>query len=371
MLTTEELIARLDAQFTDIKAQVGKNDGKVDTLGESVAELKQRALDLEQKMARRGGSSEPINASLGSIVAASEELKEFRQRNFTGTVRIPIKAALTTGNVSVAPDRQPDIIAKPRQRLTIRELLAPGQTSSNLVQFMKQTGRTNNADVVSETTQKPESSVTYTLEEAPVRTIATWIPASRQVMDDVPQLQSVIDTELRYMIGLKEEEELLYGDGTGEHIHGLIPQATAYSAPFSVDDQTMLDVILLAIAQAQESQIMATGVILNSLDWKKMQSIKDEQGRYIGGGPFAQIGNSIWSLPVVDTPALAEGEFMVGGFNIAAQIIDRMTTEVMISSEDRDNFIKNMLTIRAEERVALAVKIPEAIVYGEYGVVSG
>jgi HK97 family phage major capsid protein len=64
--------------------------------------------------------------------------------------------------------------------------------------------------------------------------------------------------------------------------------------------------------------------------------------------------------------SLEPGEFLVGGFRAAAQIFDRMDIEILVSSEDRDNFIKNMLTVRAEERVALAVKRPQALVYGTY-----
>jgi HK97 family phage major capsid protein len=199
-----------------------------------------------------------------------------------------------------------------------------------------------------------------------VRTIATGIPVSEQARADAAQLQSTIDGELRYMIDYAEEQQILFGDGISPSLQGLSTQVTDYSPPFSVEQQNMFDVVLLAIAQAQQSKILATGVVLNDLDWKRMQAIKDGEGRYIGGGPFGRIGSAVWDLPVVDTPAMLEGHFMVGAFAVAAQIIDRMLTEVLISSEDRDNFIKNMLTVRAEKRAALAVKIPEAIVFGQF-----
>ena len=180
------------------------------------------------------------------------------------------------------------------------------------------------------------------------------------------QLGSLIDAELRYGLQLEEEHQFLSGDGTGQNILGLIPQSTPYSAPFAVDHEQMLDVLLLAIAQAEASLIPADGVIVNSLDWRKMQALKDSQGRYLGSGPFGLASSLAWQLPVVATPSLEPGEFMVGGFKAAAQIFDRMDIEVLVSSEDRDNFIKNMLTVRAEERVALAVKRPQALVYGTY-----
>jgi HK97 family phage major capsid protein len=360
--TTEDLIALLDTQHTAIKAMHKKTD-------ERVQETNARLTEVEQFLAARREPGTGSIETLGQVVTKSDGYKNFTAAGCRGTYKIPIKAmtsAVGSAGPLIAPDRQRDPVIMPRRRLTVRQLLAPGQTNSNLVQFTRQTGRTNAAAVVTEGSAKPESNITFELAEAPVRTIATWIPVSRQAMDDAPLLQSTIDTELRYMIDYVDEQELLFGDGTGEHIKGLSSQVTAFSAPFSIDQPTMLDSLLLGIADAQQSQIMATGVIVNDLDWKKMQAIKDGQGRYIGGGPFGSIGNSVWTLPVVDTPAMPAGEFMAGAFAVAAQVIDRMQTEVLVSSEDRDNFIKNMLTVRAESRVALAVKIPEAIVHGNY-----
>ena len=107
-------------------------------------------------------------------------------------------------------------------------------------------------------------------------------------------------------------------------------------------------------------------MIVNSLDWRKMQALKNSQGSYLGSGPFGVASALAWQLPVVATPSLEPGEFLVGGFKAAGQIFDKLETEVLISTEDRDNFIKNMLTIRCEERLALAVKRPQALVFGTY-----
>jgi len=97
-----------------------------------------------------------------------------------------------------------------------------------------------------------------------------------------------------------------------------------------------------------------------------MISLKDDEGRYLagaGGGPFGTIPNLLWQVRVIPTPSMDAGEALVGAFSLGARLHDRMDVEVLISSEDRDNFIKNMLTVRAEERTALAVRVPEAFVY--------
>lgn len=370
---TEKLIEHLNAQHLDIKGLHAK-------AGERLGAIDSRLTEVEQALAQRHRGGGPgVSDGLGNIVIKSEAYKNFVKAGCKGTYRVPLEGkSITTlgssGGALIPEDRQREPVMIPRQRLTVRDLLAQGQTGSNLIKFTKQTGRTNNARVVTEGHQKPESNVTFELAEAPVRTIATWIPVSRQVMDDAPLLASTIDSELRYFIGLEEEEEILFGDGTGEHIQGLSVQVAGYNAPFTVEAPTRLDTILIAIAQAQQSRIMTTGIIVNDLDWKRMQAIKDAQERYILSGPGGAIGSALWQVPVVDTPAMPEGEFMVGGFAIAAQIVDRMETEVLVSSEASytsggntvHSFISNMLVVRAEERVALAVKIPEAIVYGDF-----
>ena len=65
-----------------------------------------------------------------------------------------------------------------------------------------------------------------------------------------------------------------------------------------------------------------------------------------------------------------QDSFLVGNFQMAAQIFDRMGVEVLISSEDRSNFIENKLTVRAEQRLALTIKRPAALIYGDFGLVT-
>jgi HK97 family phage major capsid protein len=105
--------------------------------------------------------------------------------------------------------------------------------------------------VVTEGAQKPESILAWTEADAPVRTIAHWVPVSRQAMDDAPMLRSTIDGELRYGLNVKEEEELLLGSGAGQHIHGIVPQATAYETSRDGTGDTAFDTIAHAIAQSE------------------------------------------------------------------------------------------------------------------------
>lgn len=373
--TTDDLVRHINAQHEEVlnltKEEAAKAASKLEGLDAEV-------LEIQQRLARRGGGGSEVENSgqwIGQQVVDSDAFKALiGPMNSKGRVAVPVKNMTTaagSGGALIAPDRRTDVGMLPKIRPFVRSLLAPGRTSSDLVEYPRQTGFTNNADAVSEGTLKPESNITFELKDAKVKTIAHWIPASKQVLSDSGQLVGLIDGEMRYGLAIEEEQQILFGDGSGESIEGIVPQATAFSPAFAVANHTRLDDLLLGIAQAHVARYPATGIVVNDLDWFAMMALKDGEGRYIGGGPFGGQINLAWQVPVIPTPTMPSGKFLTGAFSLGAQIFDRWDASVEISTEDRDNFVKNMVTILAEERLALAVKRPEAFVYGSYSVVSG
>jgi HK97 family phage major capsid protein len=143
-------------------------------------------------------------------------------------------------------------------------------------------------------------------------------------------LQGIIDGELRYGLAVEEEQQLLYGDGSGETLFGIVPQASPYAALWNVDKHNRADDLLLGIAQAQAAKYPATGIVVNDVDWLQMMSLKDDQGRYLGNGPWGANLGLCWSLPVVATPTMLPGAFLVGAFQMGAQLIDRMQATLTI-----------------------------------------
>jgi HK97 family phage major capsid protein len=363
-ITTEDLLEILNSGFTKIHAGLTKQS-------ETDQELASRMVAVEQRLVNIKTSGQPSGLpTWGSRVAHHDRLKAFKADGFRGSCRIAIENALTTPSGVdqrdlVAPDRQP-IQGLPQQKLMIRDLIPSTPTTSNLIEFARQVSRANNAAPVANGAEKPESDLEFELAEAPVRTIAHWLPVTRQTFEDVAGLQAIIDSELRFGLRLKEEQQILAGDGTGQNLHGLIPQAQVFAPAFSVAQENALDRILLAIVQAQQARLPVDGVVINDITWAQLISLKDSEGRYLAGnsgGPFGTIPGLLWQVRVVASPSMAEGEALVGAFGLAARLHDRLDVEVLVSSEDRDNFIKNMLTVRAEERTALAVRVPDAFVY--------
>ncbi len=394
-----ELATALEKASDEVKLSGEKLQKEVKALGDGTAETKKavddallkhgelakqhgdlvgRITEIEQTLAAKRTEQQPdMPKSIGQRFIESDQVKNFNSSS-RGSVRVNLERAdimNVTGTVGsntspanslVGAMRVAGFVTPPERKMTVRDLIAPGQTSQGIVEYVQETGFTNNAAVVTEGSTKPTSDLTFELKNAPVRTIATIFKASRQILDDAPALRSYIDARARYGLRYKEEAELLNGDGTGAHLKGLVPSATAFNAAFVATQKQRIDTIRLAILQVFLAEFPASGIILHPTDWAQIQLLKDSQYRYLIGNP--QDGNvpRLWSLPVVETQAMTATEFLCGAFDMAAQIFDRMDIEILLSTENSTDFEKNMVTIRAEERLALAVYRPEALVHGDF-----
>ncbi|WP_225773314.1 phage major capsid protein [Pseudomonas sp. Marseille-Q5115] len=360
-----------DAQKKEIESTgaVSKQlQGDLTTVQEELKTAGNRLFDLEQKLS--GNNPDNPEAKKSFAERTAEDLKKgWDGRSSKIDVQSFNKAlgsgAASAGNL-VPAERAPGILMPGLRRLTIRDLLAQGRISSNSLEYVRENVFTNSAAPVAEGTLKPESNLTFTKETASVKTIAHWIQASRQIMDDAPMLESYVNNRLMYGLALVEEGQLLNGDGTGDNLIGLNKVATAYDTTLSATGDTRADLIAHAVFQVSDSEFEASGIILHPRDWHAIALLKDADGRYIFGGPAAFAAKVMWGLPVVATKAQAQGTFTVGGFDLASQVWDRMDATVEVSREDRDNFVKNMLTILCEERLAVAHYRPTAIIKGVF-----
>ena len=263
----------------------------------------------------------------------------------------------------VPGDRSYGIVAPLVRQLTVRDLLPTIPTASNLIEFVRETAFTNAAaSQAGENVAKPESALTFALASTPVQTIAHWIPASRQVLSDAPMLASYIDTRLVYGLKLEEERQLLVGSGVGSDLSGLVTQASAYTG--AVIGDTDMDTLLRALLQVSLALSVPTGIVIHPNDWAAIQLLKDTTGRYIFGDPMTPLTPRVWGMPVVVSMSITSGQFLTGDFAQGAAIFDREQATVRISEQHADFFIKNMVAILAEERLALAVFRPTAFVTG-------
>jgi HK97 family phage major capsid protein len=300
------------------------------------------------------------------------------QEGSTGRARMELKTAIINATGQNQPLVQSDrdvsgVYHTPNRNLRIRDLLPSRTTSSNLVEFTRESSFTNNAGPqiggspeAYENVTKPESAIAFSLVNVPVVTLAHFIPASTQVLDDSQMLSSHINGRLMYGLKLKEETQLLSGTGSNHQLNGLITQATSYAAQSPDLVQNEIDKIRDAVRQLQASEYMPDFVVLNPVDWYDIEIAKVNAGtddRYLVGDPRNMMTPNIWGMPVVVTNSISAGTFLVGSRN-ACEIADRQMAVVEASREDSTNFQKNMVTIRAEERLALCVFRTEAFVTG-------
>lgn len=364
---------KANGEIDGAKSLSAETKAALEKLAAKATEATDRCLALEQKMAAQP-EGEKRAESLGEIFVKSEEWKHAQSRR-GGTARLEVKTAIvnaTGQNQPLVGDmRVPGIITTPNRMLTVRDLLPVGRTSSNLVQFTKENVFTNNAgpqygSPAYENVTKPESGITFLLANAAVVTLAHWIPVSRQVLEDSPMLQSFINGRLTYGLKLEEEDQLLNGDGASGNISGLLDSGnfTAYSR--SVTGDSYVDTLRRAITQAALSNYMPDAIVINPADWEVIELTKGSDDHYVWANPAVAAGPQIWGVRVVASNAIVAGTFLVGAFGMGAQIWDRMDASVQISFENDTNFVKNMATLLAEERLALTVYRPSAFISGSF-----
>jgi HK97 family phage major capsid protein len=361
----EEMKKALEQFIAETKTQLGTaaTGVEVKALEEKMAALAAQLQTVETHIASKlhtGGDPEE-GKSFGRRFVESDGFKSLAKgAQSTGKVDVGSFKAVTSGTV-VEAHRIPGIVSGAEQRLTIRDILPSIPTGSNMVEFVKESAFTNSAAPVTEAAAKPESDLTYALVQSPVQVIAHFIKVSLQALNDIPQIEAEIDRRMLYGLRLKEEAQILSGTGTAPNLSGLVTQATALTGA-AVGD-TLLDLIIRGIEQCETAGYPAEFVVLNPTDWFKIQRLKDTQGRYLFSDPHQATDSPIWGNRPIISASLSAGNFLVGS-SMAAAIYDRQNATVEIATQDADNFQKNMATIRVEERLALAVYRPSALIYG-------
>ena len=224
---------------------------------------------------------------------------------------------------------------------------------------------------MAEGAQKPQVHVANpTAVTDPLRKIAAWITITDEFLEDLPFLKSEIDNRLLYKLAIFEEKQLLSGDGMGNNIKGLLNRDG-----LQVDTAASIDEVPDKVFSATTKVSLATelttdGVMINPADYEPIRLKKDGNGQYYGGGFFqGAYGNGavmeqpgLWGLRTVVTPAIPQGTVLVGAFGLGGTVYRKGGVRVEATNTHADNFTTNKVTIRAEERLALAVRYPSAFV---------
>lgn len=339
--------------------------------------------------------------SLGLTVVDSPEFKSLLASYPEG--RIPAKGRVQSNPISVKSlftgasstsagafvvNERTDIVEMlGRRPLTIRNLVSNRRTTSDTVEYVKETSHTNAAAVVAEATSsaaptlpaldgnalaagaslvnaagggyKPEGAWAFEVATAVVKTIAEWVPVTKRALADVAQLEGLINDELRADVLEEEEDQILNGNGSGENFSGINNTSGIQTQAWSTD---LFETIRKGVTKLRTvGRVNPTAVVLNPADAERIDLAQDANDRYYYGGPQAIGQRTIWGVPVVESEAQASGTGLMGDF-AKAVLWDREQTTVTMTDSHADFFIRNLVAILAEERLAFGVVRPTAFV---------
>ena len=291
-------------------------------------------------------------------------------------------ASSTSAGAFVTNERTDIVEFLGRKPLTSRSLVANRRTVSDAVEFVQETSHTNAAAVVAEATSsaaptavstgatgavtftnasgggyKPEGSWAFAVVTTNVKTIAEWVPVTKRALADVAQLEGLINDQLAADVAEAEEDQILNGNSSGENFTGINNTSSIQTQAWSTD---LFTTVRKGVTKLRTvGRVNPTALVLNPADAEAIDLLKDGENRYYYGGP-SQIGQrTLWGVPVVESESQASGTGLLGDFSKAV-LWDREQTTVTMTDSHADFFVRNLVAVLAEERLAFGVTRPTA-----------
>jgi HK97 family phage major capsid protein len=407
----EAIKSHLDTVKSEIKSAVEKRDAEVKQYGEATEQTRKaltaaterldsiksdmdrmdgRIIEME-KAAQRQFAGAQEGKSIGQQFVQSAEYKSASSRG-TNAARVnkAVSGLAASAGALVNPMRRTDVLSNPDRPQFVRDLLTSIPTTSNAVEIMRQNVFTNSAAPqqpssastaigAGEWQAKPESDITYELITVPIRTMAHWVAASRQVLTDAPMLQRMIDSKLMYGLNLLSDTQLLYGAGTNQSLTGLMVdsgvqnQGQIATGTSAADlPGAMINHIRGAITKCQQFEYYnINGLVVNPVDWQTLETAKGSDGHYIWVTVPTGGEQRLWRVPVIVSNAMTAGDFLLGDWTMGATIYDREQMDIRVSESHSDYFVKNGVAVLAEERYGFGIELPKAFTKGKFTVAAG
>ena len=372
---SEEIKGMIEVQKKEIETNgtvTNETKTALEGLSTKFNKLQEHYDSLDAKLQRvdLSGAEEEVK-TIGDMFVKSEQYTSMIKSGSDRSDAMEVKLLTTSGTVgNLVQGLRAPIVNLPEMPMRVRDLFGQATTTSNSIEYVRETSFDNQAGVFGEdftvdgTTEKPVSDLVFTVMTAAVKSIGHWLPVTRQLVEDSSQLASYINSRLIYGLKIKEDDELLNGTTSG--IDGVLKDATAYTVAKTKAGDTRIDVLRRAITQAVLAGYPVDGIVLNPVDWEGIELTKADNGMYVWVNVQDGGTNKLWKVPVVETNAIAANSFLVGAFKMGATVWDRQQASVRISDSHKDFFTKNLLAVLAEERLALTVYRPTAFVKGAF-----
>ncbi len=365
-MSIEKIITSIDQIEVDLNKFVNASKGEIENIGNQQRELANRLVQLE-KYKPTGTHS----TNLGSQVVENAAFKDFVSGG-RGKAKFSVQNNTITGSdTTVSPDRRQDVVPGAIAPLTVESLFEHIPTTSNAIEFTRENVFTNAAAEAAEGAGKAESSITWSLVNTPISTVAHWIKITRQLMDDAPALAAYVNARLVYGVNRRVETQLVAGNGTAPNIGGLLKSGNytvhAYSDAMLGTGLKRHKLLKMVISDLKASGFAANAILLNPADY--LQFEMDLLNEVASAVSVADITLGfrpmLFGVPVVESIGVTADTFAILDTAQAGRIYDRQDVLIEMSESDSDNFTKNLITVRAERRLALAVDQPGAIRGGD------
>tara|TARA_B100001093_G_scaffold339337_1_gene324109 strand:+ start:3447 stop:4673 length:1227 start_codon:yes stop_codon:yes gene_type:complete len=352
-------------------------------LVEKYDKLQEQADSLEISSKRSGSAQQDenwVSSMISQIKGANGFADQVRSKQgiafnvpmFSTKVGTPLTGANdfvdgTTSLNVVPPDYQQGIIFTPSRIQHVRQFLPTGTTQSDLIRYVVESSVSDGTAMKAEGANAGEYSFDLAVADAPVRTIASFVRLSNEMLEDVQGLTSYLTTRLPSKIRAKEDNILLFGSDSPS-LTGLTESANSYTDQLADSNVNRFDILTKAVAQVRQQEYTANAIMVHPDDFYNLMLIKDAQGRYVipetarFGGALPMIAG----VPLIANTAMTTDKFLVGDFNLGAQLFDRQQSSIRFYEQDQDNVVKGVVTVVASERIALAVYRSGAFIFGDF-----
>ena len=296
-------------------------------------------------------ASDPFTRHAESKEPAAGEIKGFGLRDLRATL-LETTTGVTPENVRSG--RLVEAVTRPIQVL---DIIPTGQTNSTAYVYMEETLRTHSAAEMREGGTYAEDAYKWTERSEPVRKVGTSLPVTDEQFEDVPGLQSYLNSRLTFGLRQRFDLQVLLGNGTAPNIDGIQSRAGIQTQAKGTDP--VPDAIYKALVKVRVTgRAMPNHVVMHPNDWQDIRLLRTADGIYIWGSPSEAGEARIWGLPVVQADSETENTALVGDF-MFCQALERRGVDVQIGYTG-SQFVEGKKTIRADLRVAFAVYRPAA-----------
>ena len=376
--------------FAKEQGQFGEEYKKA--LKEETEKLQEKYLDLQKRFddqemaAKRGGSFTKDVMDFKTAVHNAfqdkntvEGIKSFadgQRSKFSMNLKSVLTTATAASGETIAADRLSGVVYDPTRIVRVRDIMSTGTTSSNRIRYVKEVSYTNSAAMRAEASAYEQSNFHLNSADADVESLGTIVIVTKEMLEDMAVLRSYITARVPEKVLNVEDTQLLTGNGSSPNIQGLMASggATAFVTASTGEfynfwasgdtTPTEYDVLVAAANQCMVAEYTPNAIFLHPTDYHKIFLNKATDGQYVAYRDNAP--PTIMGIPVFKSTAQTKGKFIVGDFRLGAQVFFRDAMTLEFSDQDDTNFRRDLITIKASERLTNAIYRPNAFAWGTF-----